>query len=46
MSVIESIVKHEGFRSKPYPDPIKGWGVPTFGHGLTHITVDESRRLV
>ena len=46
MSVIESIVKHEGFRSKPYPDPIKGWDVPTFGHGLTHIAVDESRRLV
>ncbi|MGE4501966.1 MAG: hypothetical protein AB7D03_03750 [Thiomicrospira sp.] len=46
MSVIESIVKHEGFRSKPYPDPIRGWDVPTFGHGLTTITEDESRRLV
>lgn len=46
VSVIESIVQHEGFRAKPYPDPIHGWRVPTFGHGLTYITADESRRLV
>lgn len=46
MSVIQSIIKHEGFRAKPYPDPIHGWQVPTFGHGLTYITADESRRLV
>lgn len=46
MSVIESIIQHEGFRAKPYPDPIHGWQVPTFGHGLTYITSDESRKLV
>ena len=46
MSVIESIIKHEGFRAKPYPDIIHGWKVPTFGHGLTYITSDESRKLV
>lgn len=46
MSVIESIIKHEGFRAKPYPDPLHGWKVPTFGHGLTSITAAESRQLV
>lgn len=46
MSLLDSIEKHEGFRSKPYPDPIHGWDVPTFGHGLTYITEDESRQIV
>lgn len=46
MSVVESILKHEGFRSKPYPDPIHGWEVPTFGHGLTFITEQESISIV
>jgi GH24 family phage-related lysozyme (muramidase) len=46
MTLIESIKKHEGFRAKPYPDPIRGWDVPTFGHGLTYITEAESAVLV
>jgi lysozyme len=45
-SVIESILAHEGFVPKPYPDPIHGWGVPTFGHGLTYLTEAESRQIV
>lgn len=44
--VQQSIVTHEGFKSKPYPDPIHGWDVPTFGHGLTYITEKESAEIV
>lgn len=44
--LIKSIVEHEGFVSKPYPDPLHGWAVPTFGHGLTYITEEESIQLV
>lgn len=43
---LKSVLKHEGFRSKPYPDPILGWDKPTFGHGLTYITEEESETLV
>ncbi len=39
-------MKHEGFSEKPYPDPIHGWDVPTFGHGLTYITKQESKIIV
>ena len=46
MNVVQSILKHEGFRQKPYPDPIHGWDVPTFGHGLTYITEEESEAIV
>lgn len=46
MDLIESIKLNEGFRSKPYPDPIHGWDVPTFGHGLTYITELESETIV
>lgn len=46
MDLIESIKMNEGFRSKPYPDPIHGWDVPTFGHGLTYITESESETIV
>jgi len=44
--LIEAIKKHEGFRAKPYPDPIRGWDVPTFGHGLTYITPEESEVII
>jgi lysozyme len=44
--LIESIKKHEGFVAKPYPDPIHGWNVPTFGHGLTYLTEQESEMIV
>ena len=44
--LIKSIKLHEGFKSKPYPDPIHGWDVPTFGHGLTYITEAESEVIV
>lgn len=46
MDLIESIKLNEGFRSKPYPDPLHGWDVPTFGHGLTYITESESEAIV
>lgn len=45
MSEIEKILEEEGFRSKPYPDPIHGWDVPTFGHGLTYITEAQSKQI-
>jgi lysozyme len=44
--LIDSIKANEGFESKPYPDPIHGWEVPTFGHGLTYITEVESEMIV
>jgi lysozyme len=44
--LIESIKFHEGFSAKPYPDPLHGWDVPTFGYGLTYITKDESEMIV
>lgn len=44
--LIESIKNNEGFESKPYPDPLHGWVVPTFGHGLTYITEAESETIV
>ena len=46
MSVVDSIVQHEGFRARPYPDPIHGWARATFGHGLTYIEEDESLDIV
>ena len=46
MGLLESIKKHEGFRSKPYPDPLHGWDVPTFGIGFTYITEEESEYLL
>ena len=46
MSLIKRIMKHEGFRETPYPDVIHGWDVPTFGHGLTYITKEESQQIV
>lgn len=45
-SLIESIKANEGFEPKPYPDPLHGWSVPTFGHGLTFITEAESEMIV
>ena len=45
MSEIEKILEEEGFRAKPYPDPIHGWDVPTFGHGLTYITEAQSKQI-
>jgi lysozyme len=46
MTVVDSIVKHEGFRETPYPDPLTGGAPWTFGHGLTYITQEESRLIV
>lgn len=45
-TAIDSIIKHEGFRSKPYPDPIHGWEVPTFGYGFTHISERHARKML
>jgi lysozyme len=44
--LIDSIKSNEGFSAKPYPDPLHGWDVPTFGHGLTYITEAESEMIV
>jgi len=42
-TLLESVLRHEGFRSKPYLDTL---GVSTFGHGLTWISEGESRTIV
>lgn len=43
---IKSILEHEGFKSKPYPDPLTKAEPYTFGHGLTYITEEESIQLL
>lgn len=43
MRLIDRVTKHEGFKPKPYKDHL---GNLTFGHGLTWISEDESRRIV
>ncbi|MBL4798301.1 MAG: glycoside hydrolase family protein [Oleispira sp.] len=43
MNLVDSVIGHEGFRSRPYQDHLGNW---TFGHGLTWISPDESRRIV
>jgi len=42
-TLLERVLRHEGFRTKPYLDTV---GVSTFGHGLTYITKEESERIV
>ena len=44
--LIESIKANEGWESKPYPDPIHGWGVPTFGFGFTYLTEQEGEMIL
>ena len=40
-NLINRIKRHESWRAKPYPDPIHGWAVPTFGYGFTYLTPEE-----
>ncbi len=42
MSLVDSIKEHEGFRSKPYPDPLTNAEPYTFGYGMTYITEEEA----
>lgn len=44
--LLERVLHHEGFRREAYPDPLTGAEPYTFGHGLTWITEEESRRIV
>jgi len=44
--VMESIKQHEGFEERPYPDPLHGWKVPTFGYGFTYISEKEAEVLL
>ena len=44
--LLARIVKHEGFESRAYPDPLSGAEPYTFGHGLTYITEAESLEIV
>ncbi len=62
MDAVDSIIRHEGFKARPYIDPLahtkipseayelikRYWDelTPSFGHGLTYITEDESRAIV
>ena len=41
--LLNSVVKHEGFRAYPYKDTT---GVTTIGHGLTWLSVAESTLVV
>lgn len=45
-TLLDRVIEHEGFESKPYPDPLTGAEPYTFGHGLTWITESESKRIV
>lgn len=45
-NLLKSIVEHEGFSSKAYPDPLSKGEPFTFGHGLTTITESESLEIV
>ncbi len=44
--LLERVLEHEGFESKPYPDQLSGGEPYTFGHGLTYITREESEVIV
>lgn len=46
MTLADRIKRDEGWRDRPYPDPIHGWDVPTFGYGFTYITKDEGERIL
>ena len=41
--MLERVIRHEGFESKPYKD---SRDVLTIGHGLTYLTEAESRAIV
>jgi len=43
MNLLDRVLEHEGFRSKPYQDHLGVW---TIGHGLTFLTEKESKRIV
>lgn len=43
MTLLDRVLKNEGFKPKPYLDSI---GVSTIGHGLTHVTREESKAIV
>lgn len=43
MDVVERILGHEGFESKPYQDSLSIW---TIGHGLTWLSEEESAHIV
>ena len=45
-TTLQRIKRHEDFREKPYPDPIHGWKVPTFGYGFTYITKQEAEPIL
>lgn len=45
-SLIDRIAEHEGFKPRPYPDPLTGGAPWTFGHGLTYLTKEESLMVV
>jgi len=41
--LLERVIRHEGFKDKPFLD---SEGVATIGHGLTFLTEEESKRIV
>lgn len=43
MMLLDRVLKNEGFKPKSYLDSLGVW---TIGHGLTHITREESKAIV
>lgn len=41
--LLKRVLKHEGFRAKPYQDHLGVW---TIGHGITWISEEESSAIV
>jgi GH24 family phage-related lysozyme (muramidase) len=41
-NALDSIIKHEAFREKVYPDPLKGWQIPTVGYGFNMARKDAA----
>lgn len=43
LSLLDRVLRNEGFKPKPYKDTV---GVLTIGHGLTYLTRAESKAIV
>jgi GH24 family phage-related lysozyme (muramidase)/peptidoglycan hydrolase-like protein with peptidoglycan-binding domain len=42
INALDSVTKHEAFREKVYPDPLKGWKIPTIGYGFNMAREDAA----
>lgn len=44
-TTLDSVVKHEDVKLEVYPDPIRGWKVPTIGIGFNLARKDADKKL-